>query len=104
MRARCAGCTGMRRTGRAARVEKPLRKRSQVIVVGGGPVGVGLAVDLGRRGISCMLVERRRTLHQIPKGQNLTPRTLEHFYFWGVADELRASRLMPAGYSAGGVT
>jgi 2-polyprenyl-6-methoxyphenol hydroxylase-like FAD-dependent oxidoreductase len=51
-----------------------------------------------------MLVERRRTLHQIPKGQNLSPRTLEHFYFWGIVDELRAARLMPAGYSAGGVT
>ena len=81
-----------------------MAKRYQVIVVGGGPVGVGLAVDLGRRGISCLLLERRRTLHEIPKGQNLSPRTLEHFYFWGIVDELRASRLMPPGYSAGGVT
>ena len=36
-----------------------MRKRSQVIIVGGVPVGVGLAVDLGLRGISCTLVERR---------------------------------------------
>ncbi len=81
-----------------------MTKRYQVIVVGGGPVGVGLTVELGRRGISCVLVERRRTLHQIPKGQNLSPRTLEHFYFWGIVDELRAARIMPPGYSAGGVT
>ncbi len=81
-----------------------MAKRYQVVVVGGGPVGVGLAVDLGRRGISCLLLERRRTLHEIPKGQNLSPRTLEHFYFWGIVDELRARRLMPPGYSAGGVT
>jgi 4-hydroxyisophthalate hydroxylase len=81
-----------------------MHKHYQVIVVGGGPVGVALAVDLGLRGISCALVERRRKLQQIPKGQNLTQRTLEHFYFWGVVDELRAARVMPPGYPIGGVT
>ena len=79
-------------------------KQYQVIIVGGGPVGVALAVDLGMRGVSCALVERRRKLQQIPKGQNLTQRTLEHFYFWGIADELRAARVMPPGYPIGGVT
>lgn len=47
-------------------------KHYQVIIVGGGPVGVALAVDLGLRGVSCALIERRRRLQQIPKGQNLT--------------------------------
>ena len=61
-------------------------KHYQVIIVGGGPVGVALAVDLGLRGVSCALIERRRRLQQIPKGQNLTQRTLEHFYFWGIVD------------------
>ena len=75
-----------------------------MIIVGGGPVGVGLAVDLGLRGISCALVERRTQLQNIPKGQNLTPRTLEHFYFWGIADELRAERIMPPGYPIAGMT
>jgi 2-polyprenyl-6-methoxyphenol hydroxylase-like FAD-dependent oxidoreductase len=76
----------------------------QVIIVGGGPVGVALAVELGLRGVSCALIERRRKLQNIPKGQNLTQRTLEHFYFWGIVDELRASRVMPSGYPIGGVT
>src|SRR5688572_9653270 len=78
--------------------------RHQVIIVGGGPVGVALAVELGLRGISCALVESRRGLQQIPKGQNLTQRTLEHFYFWGVVDEIRAARLMPPGYPIGELT
>jgi 4-hydroxyisophthalate hydroxylase len=81
-----------------------LRKRSQVIIVGGGPVGVGLAVDLGLRGISCTLVERRVGMHKIPKGQNLAQRTLEHFYFWGCVDELRAQRLLPPEVPVSGVT
>jgi 2-polyprenyl-6-methoxyphenol hydroxylase-like FAD-dependent oxidoreductase len=80
------------------------KKRHQVVVVGGGPVGVALAVDLGLRGVSCALVESRTGLQQIPKGQNLTQRTLEHFYFWDVVNEIRAARVMPPGYPIGEVT
>lgn len=75
-----------------------------VVIVGGGPVGFGLAIELGQRGKSCIVVERRRQLHNIPKGQNLTGRTIEHFWFWGIADELRAARMLPPGYPTGGVT
>src|SRR5262245_20814891 len=82
----------------------PMAKRTQVVIVGGGPVGVGLAVELGQRGIACVLVERRVGLHNIPKGQNLTPRTLEHFYFWGGLDALRAARILPKDVPASGVT
>ena len=76
----------------------------EVAIVGGGPVGVALAVELGQRGISCVLVERHLSPQPIPKGQNLTNRTLEHFYFWHCVDELRAARVMPPDYPIGGVT
>src|SRR5690349_12871492 len=76
----------------------------EVAIVGGGPVGVGLAVELGQRGISTVLVERHLSPQPIPKGQNLTNRTLEHFYFWHCVDELRAARVMPRDYPIGGVT
>jgi 2-polyprenyl-6-methoxyphenol hydroxylase-like FAD-dependent oxidoreductase len=78
--------------------------RYQVIIVGGGPVGVALAVELGLRGVSCCLVERHLTPQRIPKGQGLTQRTMEHFFFWGIDRELRAARLLPPGYPIGGVT
>jgi 2-polyprenyl-6-methoxyphenol hydroxylase-like FAD-dependent oxidoreductase len=81
-----------------------MARRFQVVIVGGGPVGVALAVDLGLRGISCAIIERRTGLQNIPKGQNLSPRTLEHFYFWGIVDELRAARIMPKGYPISGIT
>ena len=67
-------------------------------------MGLGLAVELGLRGISCALVEPRTTLSRIPKGQNLTQRTLEHFAKWGIVQELRAARLMPKGYPIGELT
>ena len=81
-----------------------MEQRFQVVIVGGGPVGVALAVELGRRGVYCALVERHLTPQRIPKGQNLTHRSLEHFYFWGIVDELRAARLLPPGYPIGGIT
>jgi len=76
----------------------------QVIIIGGGPVGVGLAVELGQRGIACALVERHMTPQRIPKGQNLTQRSMEHFHFWGIAEKLRSVRLLPDGYPIGGIT
>ena len=68
---------------------------TQVAIVGGGPVGLALAISLGQRGVRCILVEPRTTMHRIPKGQNLTQRTLEHFWCWGIVENLRRARMMP---------
>ena len=78
-------------------------KRHQVVIVGGGPVGVALTVELGIRGISCALVERRLEPQLIPKGQNLTQRSMEHFHAWGVADEVRAARMLPSDFPMSGI-
>jgi 2-polyprenyl-6-methoxyphenol hydroxylase-like FAD-dependent oxidoreductase len=75
-----------------------------VIIVGGGPVGIGLAIDLGQRGIRSIVVERYLAPQPIPKGQNLTQRTMEHFHFWGAERELRAARTIPPEYGIGGMT
>jgi 2-polyprenyl-6-methoxyphenol hydroxylase-like FAD-dependent oxidoreductase len=76
----------------------------EVVIVGGGPVGVGLAIELGLRGIRCVVLEQRTRLSMIPKGQGLSQRTMEHMWRWGVADEIRAARTMPPGYAIGQVT
>ncbi len=77
--------------------------RSQVVIVGGGPVGLGLAIELGQRDISTVVIEKEASLHEIPKGQNLTQRTMEHFRSWGVEARIRAARVMPPGYPAVGI-
>ena len=79
-------------------------KTYDVVVVGGGPVGFGLAIDLGQRGHSVAVVERSTELHQVPKGQNLTQRTMEHFNAWGCEPEVRAARIVPRDYAIGGMT
>lgn len=76
----------------------------EVVIVGGGPVGMGLAIELGQRSIRCMLVERYLQPQPIPKGQNLTQRTMEHFHFWGAERALRAARTIPSDYGIGGLT
>jgi 2-polyprenyl-6-methoxyphenol hydroxylase-like FAD-dependent oxidoreductase len=83
--------------------ESETKNRYQVVIIGGGPVGAALAVELGQRGISCALIERRREPQRIPKGQNLTQRSVEHFYFWGVAEALRAARILPPEYPMSGI-
>jgi len=75
-----------------------------VVINGGGPVGMGLAIELGQRGVSVCVVERYATPQPVPKGQNLTQRTTEHFHFWGCADRVQSAISVPEGGGIGGLT
>lgn len=75
-----------------------------VIIAGGGPVGMGLAIELGQRGIRVAVIERHAKPQPIPKGQNLTQRTAEHFLAWGCEAELRTAFPLPPGSGIGGLT
>src|SRR5260221_905264 len=65
----------------------------QVIIVGAGPVGLTLAVDLGLRGARCILVEKKREPQFLPKMERCNARSMEMFRRIGLADELRAAGL-----------
>ncbi|WP_127106723.1 FAD-dependent monooxygenase [Pararhodobacter zhoushanensis] len=75
-----------------------------VVINGGGPVGMGLAIELGLRGVSVCVVERHATPQPIPKGQNLTQRTVEHFHFWGCEQALHEAHPIPKDSGIGGIT
>jgi 2-polyprenyl-6-methoxyphenol hydroxylase-like FAD-dependent oxidoreductase len=63
--------------------------RSDVLIVGAGPVGLSAAIELGRRGIRCCVVERHDRVGYSPRAKTTNVRTREHLRRWGIADALR---------------
>jgi 2-polyprenyl-6-methoxyphenol hydroxylase-like FAD-dependent oxidoreductase len=68
---------------------------TQVLVVGAGPVGLTLAVDLGKRGIRCTLVEKNDAPLGYPKMERCNPRTMEIFRRLDLANTVRAAGYPP---------
>ena len=66
---------------------------TQVLIVGAGPVGLTLALDLGRRGVRCMLIERKEAPQRLPKMERCNARTMEIFRRIGLAERVRAAGL-----------
>ena len=68
----------------------------EVVIVGAGPVGLAAAVELGLRGIRCLVVERNDRVGYSPRAKTTNVRTREHLRRWGIADALRqASPISP---------
>jgi 2-polyprenyl-6-methoxyphenol hydroxylase-like FAD-dependent oxidoreductase len=61
-----------------------------VIVVGAGPVGLTLSIDLGRRGVRCLIMERDPSTAPWPKMDRSNARTMEIYRRLGLADRVRA--------------
>ena len=66
-----------------------------VLIVGGGPVGLAAAIELGWRGVPAVLINDRLETAQHPKCNNTNARSMEHFRRLGIADELRDEGLPP---------
>ena len=66
---------------------------TRVIIVGAGPVGLTLAIDLGLRGVRCILLERKSEPQFLPKMERCNARSMEMFRRIGLADELRSAGL-----------
>jgi 2-polyprenyl-6-methoxyphenol hydroxylase-like FAD-dependent oxidoreductase len=62
---------------------------TQVIIVGAGPVGLTLAIDLGRRGIRCILLEQKDAPQFLPKMERCNARTMEIYRRFGIAKKIR---------------
>src|SRR5438128_645539 len=66
---------------------------TEVLVVGAGPVGLTLAIDLGRRGVRCTLIEKKPAPEFLPKMERCNARTMEIFRRMGLAEQVRAAGL-----------
>jgi FAD binding domain-containing protein len=67
--------------------------QAQVLIVGAGPVGLSLALDLGHRGVRCVLVEQKAEPQFLPKMERCNARTMEMYRRIGVAEPIRAAGL-----------
>ena len=63
----------------------------QVLIVGAGPAGLALAIELGQRGVRCLVIERNDRVGYAPRAKTTNVRTREHLRRWGIAEPLRAA-------------
>jgi 2-polyprenyl-6-methoxyphenol hydroxylase-like FAD-dependent oxidoreductase len=69
-------------------------RQTDVVIVGAGPVGLTLALDLAWRGIDVVVIERRRAGEPpVPQCNHVAARTMETFRRLGVASKLRNAGL-----------
>lgn len=71
--------------------------QADVLIAGGGPCGLMLANELGRRGVSAVLVDEKPSTAFNPQANATQARTMEHYRRLGMAQDVRAQGL-PAEY------
>ena len=66
-----------------------------VVIIGGGPCGLMLAIELGRRGVSTTVLEEKSTPSRFPSANATQARTMEHYRRLGFVEKVRARGLPP---------
>lgn len=66
-----------------------------VVIIGGGPCGLMLAIELGRRQVPVVLLEERSSPARFPAANATQARTMEHYRRLGFAEKVRAQGLPP---------
>lgn len=69
-----------------------------VVIVGSGPSGLAMAIELGMRGIDCLLVEQNDRVGYAPRAKTTNVRTRTHLRRWGIADRLAQASPFGVGY------
>jgi 2-polyprenyl-6-methoxyphenol hydroxylase-like FAD-dependent oxidoreductase len=71
----------------------PATLHTDVLITGGGPCGLMLANELGRRGLRCLVVDRKPGTAFNPQANATQARTMEHYRRLGFAHRVRAQGL-----------
>jgi 2-polyprenyl-6-methoxyphenol hydroxylase-like FAD-dependent oxidoreductase len=66
---------------------------TEVLIVGAGPVGLTLAIDLGLRGVDCILIEKKEQPAFLPKMERVNARSMEIYRRMGLAERIRSAGL-----------
>lgn len=79
----------------ASTTDKTLQKTTDVAIIGGGPAGLMLAIELGCRGVACVVLEEDVDAPDFPKANATSARTMEHYRRRGFAHQVRQLGLAP---------
>ncbi len=60
-----------------------------ILIIGAGPVGLAMAIELGNRGINCIVIDRGDGTIEHPRTGLVAIRTMETFRNWGIAEAVR---------------
>jgi len=74
--------------------------QTEVLIVGAGPAGLAAAIELGSRGIRCLVIEQHDRVGIAPRAKTTNVRTREHLRRWGIADKLRDASPLGVDYPA----
>lgn len=61
----------------------------EVLIIGGGPVGLSTAIELAWRGRKPVLVDETNGVVDHPRAGGISQRTMEHFRRWGISEKIR---------------
>lgn len=73
---------------------------TDVLIVGGGPVGLALAAEFGQQGRRALVIERDDRLGNAPRAKTTNVRSRELFRRWGIAEALATASPFAADYPA----
>jgi 2-polyprenyl-6-methoxyphenol hydroxylase-like FAD-dependent oxidoreductase len=68
---------------------------NDILIVGAGPTGLTLAIDLARRGVRSTLIEQKERPAFLPKMERINARSMEIYRRMGLAPKIRAAGLRP---------
>ena len=66
---------------------------TEVLIVGGGPVGLSMSIMLSLLDVDHVLIEKHASTTYHPKARNLNTRTMEIVREWGIDERNVGSRI-----------
>ncbi len=69
-----------------------------VLIIGGGPVGIALALMLGRKGVRVIVTEKATEIYPLPRAAHVDHEIMRLFQSLGLADEIMATSRVSTRY------